>query len=318
MTDNVDADLSAAFDAQSVEADKPAEAAAKPEADVSPEAKTVDGDAEQKDDNPDDASADDKPVPIRAPEGLKPEFKVKFAELSPEWQAEISRREQDAAKGISQYAQEAKTAKELDRVIMPYEPMLATLGVSKPEVIQNMLQTVHVLSNGTPQQKQAVVQGIMSQYGIQIDPDAMDPQVSPEVAELRREIAELKNSFGSQQNQSAQEISQKVQADVHAFASDPQNVFFPDVREHMGKLMSAGLASDLKDAYNKACAMNPEVAKAISSKQANSAQLEAARVAKAAKESAKQVTGSGPGHEPKKPHDDPRDDVRALVEKSWG
>lgn len=312
---DVDTDLSAAFDAAAAEPVKAEEttAAVEKAAEAVAEPESKDGDKSVSPEKTEEVSA-----PLRAPEGLKPEFKVKFSELSPEWQAEILRRETDAAKGIGQYAEQAKLAKDLDRVMMPYEPTLAELGVGKVDLVQNMLQTVHILHKGSPQQKQAVVQGIMEQYGIQIDPDAAAATVSPEVAALQREIAELKSTFGSQQQQSSQQISQQVHSDVHAFASDPANEFFPDVKESMGKLIGAGLAADLKDAYNKACAMNPEVSKALGLKQANLKQLEAAREAKAAKDAAKQVTGSGPGHEAKKPHDDPRDDVRELVDKAWG
>ena len=314
--DSVDADLAAAFEAH--EEVKPE---VKPDAEVKAEAKD-DGEQEEKTevDTP-EAKAEEKPEEkqtLRAPEGLKPEFKVRFAELDPEWQAEILRREQDAARGISNLSEQAKLAKDIDRVLMPYEPMIQTMGASKAEIVGNFMQTAYVLNHGTPEQKAAVVGGIMQQYGVTLPEPGEQQQVSPEVAALRQELAVIKQQLGAGQQQEGQITRQQAMSDVDAFAADTNNEFFPDVKAEMGKLIQSGIASDLKDAYDKACRLNPEVLKAIQAKERQATQLAAARAAKDAKAAAKQVSGSGPSDEIKKVHDDPREDVRAALEKALG
>lgn len=312
MSDDVSADLAAAFEAQEPKTE------VKPESKPEPaESQVVEPTAEAE---PEAEEAKEEPKderkPLRAPEGLKPEFKVRFAELDPEWQEEILRREQDAARGINELSEKAKLAKELDRTIAPYEPMIATMGVGKAELVQNMLQTAYVLNMGTAEQKAAVVRGIMDQYGVQVDQPAAE-EVDPKIAELNTKISKLEQMLG-QQPANDQAVRHEAATELQQFAADPANEFFGDVRVEMGKLIQAGVAADLKDAYDKACQLNPEIRKALSIRQQQAANLEKAREAKAAKAAAKQVSGSGVAEERKGAHDDPRDDLRALLEKQLG
>lgn len=311
MSDDLSADLAAVMQSMDAPSDaQPPDDKPEATAEIAAEEKTGE-EAATVEDKPEDKPEDKKPV--RAPEGLKPEFKVRFAELDPEWQEEILRREQDAARGISQLSEQAKLSKELDRVIAPYEPMMQLMGAPKTDIIQNMLQTAYVLNQGSPEQKSAVVRGIMEQYGIQVD---MTPpeEVSPELAAVRKELAELKQAIGQRPDE-GRVISQQAATDVQAFAADPANEFFGEVRESMAMLMRAGGATDLKDAYEKACLLNPDVRKAQEIKKQRQGLAEQARAAKAAKEAGRQVSGSGPVHEAKSAHDDPRDDLRALFDK---
>lgn len=314
MSDDVSADLAAAMQSMEAPAEKPeaVEEVAAPEPETAAEEATEASETTEAV----EARPEEKRT-VRAPEGLKPEFKVRFAELDTEWQEEILRREADAARGISQLSEQAKLAKDLDRTIAPYEPMIATMGVGKAELVQNMLQTAYVLNMGSPEQKAAVVRGIMEQYGIQVDQPAAE-EVNPEVAKLREELSSLKRMMEVGRGQEQKVVSQQAANDVQAFATDPANEFFEDVRGDMALLMREGRATDLKDAYEKACRMNPEVWKAVELKKQRQGLAEQARVAKAAKASAKQVTGSGPGEERKVANDDPRDDLRALLEKQLG
>lgn len=314
MSDDVMADLSASFDqldapAVKTEPERPNNDGVTEEVEETTE--TAETTAETTEEAPEATTEEKKP--LRAPEGLKPEFKVRFAELDPEWQEEILRREQDAARGINELSKEAKLAKELDRAIAPYEPMIQMMGAPKAEIIQNMLQTAYVLNQGSAEQKAAVVRGIMDQYGIELRAAANDEPANPEVAALKAEIAELKGLVRGNVQQDETVTRQQAANDLQAFATNPENEFFNDVRVEMGRLMGAGLATDLKDAYDKACRLNPEVLKAIQLKEQRQGLAAQARAAKAAKESARQVTGSGPTEEVKKVFDDPRDDVRALL-----
>lgn len=309
MSDDIGADLAQAFEAQVA---PEARQEAKPEPEERPADDGVTEPEASAEPEQEAAPEPEEDKPMRAPEGLRPEFKARFAELSKEWQEEILRREQDAARGIGELSEKAKVAKELDRVTAPYEPMIATLGVSKPELIRNFMQTAYVLSHGTPEQKSAVVRGIMSQYQVQVDqpePEAVDPQV----AQLRQEVATLRESLNGGRQQEAVVVQQQAANDVHAFAQDPAHEFFSDVRADMALLVNSGRATDLKDAYEKACRMNPEVWDAIQLKGKRQDLAAKAREAKAAKESAKQVAGSGPREETRPVYDDPRDDLRELI-----
>lgn len=102
---------------------------------------------------------------------------------------------------------------------------------------------------------------------------------SPEVAALKAEIAELKRNVGGV-TQSAAERDALVK--IEAFARDAPE--FDAVSETVARLLQSGYATTIKDAYEAAVRLTPDVA----------ARIEAAKAAKAAAEKPPEKTPAEP------------------------
>ena len=111
-----------------------------------------------------------------------------------------------------------------------------------------------------------------------IDPSTAQNSPAPSTAQdIPEPLRPVLDQFGNDLSAVKQEIQnfrgERISQELSTFAKDKPH--FEKVRVIMGQLMSAGLASDLDSAYQKAILHHPEV----------SAQIEAERVAKAKAES---------------------------------
>ncbi len=80
---------------------------------------------------------------------------------------------------------------------------------------------------------------------------------------------------------------------IDTFGSDPKHPYFQDVKVHMGRLMSAGAAKDMQDAYDQATWANPVIRQQLLQQQTEAADKDrAAAVAKAKQASAVNLNGS--------------------------
>lgn len=200
--------------------------------------------------------------------------KAQWNNLPPDLKAEVYKREQDAFNGISQYQAKAQIADGLMSTIRPYQPIMDALGADVPTALNEILRTAATLHVGTPEQKAATLRTLAQRHGVDLGQAtahaAADQFADPALDSLRREIAELR-SFHSNQQRQAQNSEQSMAAGgISAFQNDPGNKYFTDVAYQMGQLIMAGLVdanaplnSQLREAYDKACQLNPSVKAAI-------------------------------------------------------
>ena len=229
--------------------------------------------------------------PIQAPNTWKVEAKAKFAALDPEVQQEIMRREKDVARTLTLHDQDRTFGKSLRDVVSPYMPMINAEGASPEAAIQSLLNTAYKLRTASPQDKARLFAGLAQQYGV--DLSSMQPQdqpyIDPTVAQLQQELQQIKGVFSQQQTQ--QQLAEKQQAlqMVDQFKADPANPHFDQVRDQMGALMQAGLAGSIKEAYEKAVYMHPEVRQKVLSEQQAEQQRKLIEEAKVKTEQAKKM-----------------------------
>ena len=126
------------------------------------------------------------------------------------------------------------------------------------------------------------------------------PPAPGESAALQHEIASLKQQLQAMQNETVQERRarearelQETQANIGKWSEGKPH--FEKVRQKMASLISAGLASDLDDAYEQATMLDAEVRSSIEAEKAEKAKAEAAakaaKDAEAAKKRAKLAVG---------------------------
>ncbi len=209
------------------------------------------------------------PTDIRPPTTWTPEAKAAFGNADPIVQKEVLKREQDFQNGINQYKEGYEGYQKVNQAFQPFMATIQSLGVTPEVAIQHLLGVDHKLRYGSPQVKAQTIADISQQFGVDLHQlMAEQPQVDPNVMAMQRELSNLRQTITQQQTQAQNAEQQFVQSEIAKFESDSAHMYFHDVRAEMAALMTSGHASDLKDAYDKACWANPQI-RAILLKQQN-------------------------------------------------
>jgi hypothetical protein len=263
---------------------------------------------------------------LRAPQSWGASAKAKFAELPPEIQQEVHKRERDISIGLQKNAELANFGRSLAEVISPYQAMLAAEGASPITVVNDMMRTAYLLRTAPPQQKAQLFRQVAQQFGVDLNSlTAEEPYVDPQIAALQTRQQQLEQ-YLQQQQYYAQQQSQQAQAqetdrltsEIDTFATDPANTHFEEVRADMAALLKAGRAQGLADAYEMAIWARPDIRSSLLQQQQAEAEAkrkaEAAKRAKEAAAAAVSVRGA--------PHGGsglpvPKDSLRAELEAAW-
>lgn len=248
---------------------------------------------------------------VVAPKGLKPEFKAKFGELTPDWQAELTRREADAAKVLAAQDEERLLGKKVNEMATPYLPTIRAEGATVEKAFQDYLQTAHVLRSGTDHQKAQSIAAVMQQF--KVNPQALlsilqggnvqsgnqaAPQLDPRLETLTQRLDRLETERQSEVQQRQLQDEHSLKSQIEEFSTKPGHEHFDQVRTHMGVLLENGIATDLEDAYNRAVYADPEIRSTLiaANQQAEAGQRLSEQ--KARTEAARRAGGSvsgGPG-----------------------
>lgn len=230
----------------------------------------------------------------KVPNSWSAPVKEKFSILPPEVQAEIARREEEVEKGFTRLDEERNFGKALKEVITPYMPIITAEGGTPAAAVRDLLNTAYQLRTGTPQQKAALVQQIAQQYGVDLGTLRPGEQtyVDPHVMTLQQKIDALERERATEKQLQVQQEQSKVLNEIQAFAADPKNVHFEQVRAHMASLLNSGAAKDLQEAYEQAIWANPEVRSKLMSQQQVETEVKRKQELEAKKKAASSVTGS--------------------------
>jgi len=183
----------------------------------------------------------------------------------------IEQRESEFAKGVSTYKEEATKARALQDAIAPFIPDMQKYGVQPEVEIRNLLNAHHTLIQADPQQRLQMFAKLATDYGVPLQ--ALTGQnYDPQSAQLMQDLNALKSQFGqiyqTQQQREQAEIASKIE-DFKANAPH-----FEELRNSMAGILQAGMAKDLKDAYDKALRLNDDLWKAEQARQAEAAEKE--------------------------------------------
>lgn len=249
-----------------------------------------------------DITLDETPEPevtepeIPAPASLSAVVKEKWKDLPADVRAEIAKREDEVHKGFTRHDEERNFGRAIKEVTSPYIPIIQAEGGTVEGAVKDLLNTAYVLRTGSQQQKTQLIAETCRQFGVDIN--ALTEQheyVDPTIARLQDEIQQLKQvanpAFIQKQLQTQQEDA-TVQYEVRAFASDPANKHYEQVKPVMAALLGSGQAANLKEAYEKACYADPQVRSMLIQQQ--TAELKAKQKAEieAKRRAASSVTGS--------------------------
>lgn len=257
---------------------------------------------------------------VRPPPGWSPAAKVAFDGLPPEVKQAVAQREVEVNKGFEKLA----AYKPIDR----FMDMARNSGTTLDRALENYVGMENKLRQDFPGgivelcQRQgihpvALANQILARNGVapseapagDAQPGHQTPQV--DLTPIHQELNALKSYVQQQQTAG-------VQSEIERFASNPKNTFFENVKADMGRLLNAGYAESLEDAYEKACWANPEIRDLLIKQQSAAPDTSAkAAVATQARTAAKSITGSPiPKAGSRGPESSIEDEIRQLMEAS--
>lgn len=253
-----------------------------------------------------DADTPEAEPVLSAPDHWPSEDKERFANAPKDIQQWMIDRDKAVARTITEKTQaladERKTLAPVQQVLGQWRGYFNQLGKQPLQAVNELVNADYVLRAGTPAQKQQALEAIIREYGLG-DPGYTEP-TDPNVAALNHEISQLKAQLGQfqQSQQQAETLRTKETIDGFASAKDgqgnPLHPHFDAVRETMGRLISAGQASTLDDAYKMAVRLDNSIYEQTLEAERKRVAEEEARKLKEAAEKARRVGRTAGGGAP--------------------
>jgi len=188
------------------------------------------------------ASGEEPEKTILPPRTWTGAAKSKFAQLDPDVQQEVLRREREIEAGKQQWDTKAEAFNKLDAVIAPVRDRLTMSGLTPDTYIAALVRADEMLRG--PQSLQAI-QMLAQQYGINLGAISGGPQAQPQQWQPDPQYQALQSQFQQLQARLDQDAQAKQEQDhqatlarIEAFASDPANIYFDNVRGEMAALIS--------------------------------------------------------------------------------
>jgi hypothetical protein len=232
----------------------------------------------------------------------KPGPRESWSKLERPVQEEILRREKEISTTLRDSADDRKLAREFKDTIQPFMQFIEADRSTPIMATKNLMATAAGLRVGTPMQKAQIAADIITQFGV--DVQTLDNLLAGRVQapmnqELEQRLAPINQFMQEQQNQAQrqyQEMEQSVESELEAFANDPKNEFFSDVKETMGDILDIaaqrGIKMDLQTAYNRAIMEHTEISEILAQRKADGQAAAQAASAQAAKAKAVSVKGA--------------------------
>jgi hypothetical protein len=251
------------------------------------------------DDNKEAASAVKEPptAPVEkspeeeAPKTWRKEAAAEWAAVPKSVREEILKREADMFKGIENYKADAAIGTGLKTIVQPYLAQIREANADPMQIISGLLESHSKLLTLPIDQRQALFERLAESYGVQVTAKRPEdaPYADPEITGLRTTVEGLQRDLQARRDQEIADIHARNKKEIDEFASKPENIYFNEVAGDVARLLKAGIAGSLSDAYEQAVRLNPvtyakEVARATAAatEQARKDAAERARKARTA------------------------------------
>lgn len=258
---------------------------------------------------PEEAQGEAPAPELKAPAQWKPGAREKWGGIDAEVKAEVVRREREFQTHLQQSAGLRDFVSSFENIVRPYEMFIRAENSTPLQAVSNLFQTAAELRVGTPISKANMVAALCQQYAIDLNmldgalaqrfgvaggnaqggvQQVQQPAVyqDPRVDQI---LAYQAMVMQRQQEQEHAEIATETQRFAEA------NEFFEDVRQDMADMIEIaarrGQVLTVADAYEKACQLNPEVAKIRASRQSTGNSRGLTQAALRAKRAASSVKG---------------------------
>lgn len=277
--------------------------------------------------------AGEKPaVATRAPQSWKPELREKWASIDPAVQETILKREAEITRGLNESAAARRFGGEFYNIVRPFEHLIRASGVTPLQAVDNLVKTAGALQTGTSVQKAQVVANICAAYGVDLKvldqvlagqkpkDGAPDPALLTAIDARLKPVTEFMSRVEGGRQQADIQVQREVQQEEAAFAADPKNEFFEDLRTQIADLLDVAAKNNrqmsLQQAYDIACQMDPDVSKVVKERAEAEAATKKAQNFERSRKAASSQEGGAPGNISGKGGQ--VTGRRNAIEKAWG
>ena len=270
------------------------------------------------------------PTTLQPPAGWGPAVREHWAGLPQPVQEYVLQREYQMQRWANDTAPLRNAGEQFLRAIEPHRMTIQAEGVDPYTAVANLMQVGTTLRFGTPVEKARVIADCVQTYGIDIQTlDSILAGVAPQQgqapqinvqAEVQRALQPMMSALQQRQQWEAHQTTESARQELIAFASDQGHEFIDDVREIMADMIevAAKYKHDLplQEAYDRACALHPEVSKVIMARQQGVNAQKLTQNAQRAKAAAVSVRGAAPAGKPDGSHEPSslRDSIEAAIE----
>lgn len=225
---------------------------------------------------------------LKAPAQWKPEARERWAGTDPLIKAEVTRREREFQSHLQSSAGLRDFVSAFENIVRPYEMFIRAENSNPLSAVANLFDTAAQLRVGTPQTKAMMVAGLCAQYAIDlsqldtalarvfnVQTEGINPAAAQQHPQQQQQVLQDPRVdqylywMAQQQEQQQQAETADIQRQTQAFAEG--NEFFEDVRMEMADMIEMaarrGIVLPVKEAYDKACAMHPEISKIVTQRQ---------------------------------------------------
>jgi hypothetical protein len=243
--------------------------------------------------------------------------------------AEVHRREREAAQVMQETAQARQVNEYVAHLHQQFAPALQAEGVDVLTASANLMNLASRLRFGTPVEKAQLAATIVRNYGVDVNAlaDALDRLPAGQIHQMHGQqpqhqqqmmtdprVDQLLAQLQGLQQQKQEAIIEKAVGEVETFGADKE--FFEDVREDMADLLEVaarrGIDLSLEQAYERACKMQPDIAKVLEAREAAARAGNLQGSTQRAKHAASSVRGTPSGV----PSSNPAD-LRGAIEAAF-
>lgn len=216
---------------------------------------------------------------IKAPMGWDAKQREDWSKIPRHLQDKVMGREKELNTMMQTTADARKTHDQFNQLTQQYGAVLSgVMGDSPMETVSNLFSTVSNLRVGSPIQKAQIIADLITDFGVDINtldsaivgaaPSAEMQQSTQLEQMLDAKMAPFQELMGQRNAYEQQQEGQRNDQANHEVAEFGKTAeFLNDVRDDMADFMELaaqrGGSLSLKDAYEKACMLNPQVSAVI-------------------------------------------------------
>lgn len=221
------------------------------------------------------SAASPEPVTDKPPQSAKRSIREGWDKLPADVRKDITERETEIASGLAGIQKTRAWENEFRETVTPYLSLIQAQNSTPMKAVKNLMHTAARLSLGTPNQKAAVVDEIIRNYGVDLKElnavleariaNPGTPQQGAnfnptEVPAWAKPMVDFVSAAQQSQQTHQQRVQQEAQREIQEFEAKP---FWEDLKEDVGLLMhranSRNVSLSLPEAYAQARKMNPEI-----------------------------------------------------------
>lgn len=249
-------------------------------------------------------------VTDKPPASWRAGAKESWAKLPPAVRQEVTKREGEIQRELSQTAVVRKFSAELANIIRPHSQTIQSMNTTPLAAIDSLLKTASGLAGGNAEVRARIVADIIGNYHIDIPmldkilakqpiPDKMknggDPNPNS-VPDWAKPIFSFMTDAQTARQQ--REIDLQTEAESEVAEAAHNMPFLDDLRDEVADILEIsarrGKVVTLEEAYNRAVAMDPEVSQVVAQRKAAADKTKSDSLARA-RRAASTVSGAPRG-----------------------